>query len=99
VALLAKTDKSGIGPFQETPDYYRKAFKKAVRASDVDPTGYLHLHKLRHSYASYLAMAGVDIFGISQLLGHANVKTTQVYTHFMPDSMNDTVDRLQFTEE
>jgi integrase len=99
VALLAKMDKSGIGPFQETPDYYTKSFKKAVRASGVDPTGYLHLHNLRHSFASYLAMAGVDIFGISQLLGHASVRTTQVYTHFMPDSMNDAVDRLQFTEK
>lgn len=38
-------------------------------------------HKLRHTFASRLAMAGVDVLTIQQLLGHESVATTQVYAH------------------
>jgi len=37
------------------------------------------VHKLRHSFASHLAMAGKDILSIMELMGHKDLKTTQIY--------------------
>lgn len=40
-------------------------------------------HCLRHSFASLLLENGVDIYTIKSLMGHTNVKTTQIYTHIV----------------
>jgi integrase/recombinase XerC len=57
---------------------------------------YLVPHSLRHSYAMRLLAAGIDIYTVSQLLGHDSISTTQEYLHLLPtysDKVLEVMDR------
>lgn len=52
-------------------------------------------HKLRHTFASRLAMSGIDVLTIQQLLGHESVATTQVYAHINDEKKKQAVTGLR----
>jgi len=56
----------------------------------------LRIHDLRHTFASQLAMAGEDLYTVAQLMGHKDVKMTQVYAHLSPEHNAAAISRLDF---
>ncbi len=60
-------------------DYVGRRFKKYLRSAGIDPA--LHLHNLRHTFATTLVEKRAPIVAVSKLLGHTSLRTTQRYEH------------------
>ncbi|MGH2568201.1 MAG: tyrosine-type recombinase/integrase [Bacteroidota bacterium] len=68
-------------------------FKKHVRAAGLNDK--LHFHSLRHSFASALVASGVSLFAVQKLLGHTTSKTTEIYSHLLPQQLHEEVERIR----
>ena len=80
--------------------YLQVAIKRmAVRALGEERGSLVTPHVLRHCYATYLLNDGFTIREVQELLGHANVATTQIYTHVRPKDLAEKIQgRTQRTD-
>jgi integrase len=71
------------------PHTVSRRFKQLARRAAL-PEG-VHLHSLRHSYASWMIQAHVPLFQVQALLGHRSGSTSEIYTHLTNDSLRETL--------
>jgi integrase len=81
-------------------DAVSKSFARAVEALGFndgidDHRQKVVFHTLRHTYASWLVMSGVDLYTVQKLMGHSTISMTERYSHLAPDHLKKAVQMLE----
>jgi integrase/recombinase XerD len=74
-----------------TRQRFAQLLKESALAAGIDPAR-VSPHVLRHAFASHLLEAGADLRSVQLMLGHADIATTQIYTHVLPEKLRSLVE-------
>ena len=69
------------------------AHQKALRKSAIEPS--FRLYDLRHTYGTRAIEAGIDVFSVAKLMGHADLSTTQRYVHLSKGHLEDAQKKIE----
>lgn len=91
-SVLAGLPRKNSKVFEISLSQLKDDFEKARKAAGLN----INIHGLRHSFASHLAMSGVSLFSIRDLLGHTNIETTNIYSHLTQEHLQQAVEKLKY---
>jgi site-specific recombinase XerD len=87
-AVSASAIETARKVFPHEMNAVKDAFGRAVKKAKLED---LHFHDLRHTFATRLVQAGIDLYAVKQMMGHRSIKTTERYAHHAPESLRPSV--------
>ncbi len=91
--ILKKLPRTKNKVFPNRADWYSHKIKRICKKAGLDDVS---PHTFRHTFASRLVMAGVNLRIVQALLGHSNITTTMIYSHLAPDYLRGIGEKLGY---